>query len=287
MTLRILHWLERMNQTSKVILGVLLLVGVTLLDFYTGVELSFSLFYLIPIAFFSFAFSASVGTGIAFISAAIWLLIDLITTDHSDTFAYIWNTIIRLGFFLLPALMLKLLEQERMQARTDYLTGAVNNRYFNEILEREIERSMRYKHPFTIAFIDLDNFKTFNDTFGHLYGDKMLQTLAERMKYHLRKTDVIARVGGDEFAILLPEATEKDARAAMSNLFSKIAEEMAEKKWPLTFSVGVLTLYAPAISADAILGVVDKMMYVVKNNGKNNIKYATYANEEKIPRSQS
>ncbi|HCK66083.1 MAG TPA: hypothetical protein DHW49_07435 [Anaerolineae bacterium] len=277
---RFLNMLEQMERTPKLILGVMLLCGVALLDFYTGVELSFSLFYLLPIAFFSFAFSASVGIGIAFISAAIWLLVDVLTTAHSDTFAYLWNSIIRLGFFLLPAWMLRSLEQERIHARTDFLTGAINNRYFNDLLEREIERSLRYNHPFTIAFIDMDNFKTINDTFGHLYGDKMLRTLAERMKHHLRKTDVIARVGGDEFAILLPEANEKDARTAMSNLFTKIAEEMTSKKWPLTFSVGVLTLSAPTISADKILGIVDKMMYVVKNNGKNNIKYTVYTNEE-------
>jgi len=284
---RILNLIEQMNKTSKIIVGLLMLVGVALLDFYTGAELSFSLFYLIPIAFFSFAFSASIGIGMAFISAAIWLLVDVLTAAHSDTFAYLWNTIIRLGFFLLPAILLKSLEQERMHARTDYLTGAINNRHFNDILEREIERSLRYQHPFTIAFIDLDNFKTVNDTFGHLYGDKMLRTLAEKMKVHLRKTDIIARVGGDEFAILLPETNEKEARTAISNLFSTIAEEMTINKWPLTFSVGVLTLSAPTISADKILGIVDKMMYVVKNNGKNNIKYATYSNEEKITHPQS
>lgn len=277
---RFLNLLEPMKKTPKLILGIFLLGGVAALDFFTGSELSFSLFYLIPIAFFSFAFSASVGIGMAFISAAIWLLVEVLTANSVETFAYLWNTIIRLGFFLLPAIMLKSLEQERIHARTDFLTGAINNRYFNELLEREIERSLRYNHPFTIAFIDLDNFKTINDTFGHLYGDKMLRTLAERMKSHLRKTDIIARVGGDEFAILLPETGEKEARTAISNLFAKIAEETAVKKWPLTFSVGVLTLSSPNISADKILGIVDKMMYVVKNTGKNNIKYSTYINDK-------
>lgn len=283
----ILSWLEQMGKIPKTFLGIFLLVGVAMLDFFTGAELSFSLFYLIPIAFFSFAFSASVGIGVAFISAALWLLVDVLTSTHPETFAYLWNSIIRLGFFLLPAIMLKSLEQERIHARTDYLTGAINNRYFNELLEREIERSLRYQHPFTIAFIDMDNFKTINDTFGHMYGDKMLRTIAESMKIHLRKTDIIARVGGDEFAILLPETNPEEARTAMSNLFSKIAEEMSTKKWPLTFSVGVLTLSAPNISADKILGMVDKMMYVVKNNGKNNIKYSTYTNEEKLTHPQS
>lgn len=284
---RFLNTLEKMNKLPKIFFGNLLLSGVALVDFYTGAELSFSLFYLIPIAFYSFAFSASVGISAAFISAALWLLVEVLTAHPVDTFVYVWNTIIRLGFFLLPAIMLKSLEQERIHARTDFLTAAINNRYFNEILEREIERSIRYKHPFTIAFIDMDNFKTINDTFGHLYGDKMLRTIAEKMKSLLRKTDIIARVGGDEFAILLPEANEKDARIAMAHLFSKITEEMSSNKSPVTFSVGVLTLSAPNISADKILGIVDKMMYVVKNNGKNNIKYATYTNEEKITHPQS
>lgn len=277
---RLSMMLGKMDKTPKTLLGVLLLVGVAVVDYYTGAELSFSLFYLIPIAFFSFAFSASVGTGVAFISAAIWLLVDVLTVPHSDSFAYLWNTIIRLGFFLLPAIMLKSLEQERIHARTDYLTGAINNRYFNEILEREVQRSLRYKHPFTIAFIDLDNFKVINDTFGHTFGDKMLKTIAGNMENYLRKTDIVSRISGDEFAVLLPETGSDEAKIAISNLFHKINNEMQVKKWPVTFSVGVLTSTAPNVSADKILKAVDKLMYIVKNNGKNNIKYATYTDKE-------
>jgi diguanylate cyclase (GGDEF)-like protein len=276
---RILNILEQMEKIPKTILGFILLLGVALLDFYTGAKLSFSLFYLIPIAFFSFAFSASVGVGIAFISAAIWLFVDLMTTASHDSFTYLWNSIIRLGFFLLPAILLKSLEQERIHARTDFLTGAINNRYFNDLLEREIERSLRYKHPFTVAFIDLDNFKVINDTFGHTFGDSMLRNIADCMKIYLRKTDVVARVGGDEFALLLPETNPEEAKIAISNLLTKIADEMNANKWSLTFSVGVLTFNAPKLSAEKIIGMVDKLMYIVKNNGKNNIKFAVHEEE--------
>lgn len=276
---RILNLLEQMEKIPKIILGIFLLLGVALLDFYTGAELSFSLFYLIPIAFFSFAFSASVGVGVGFISAAIWLFVDLMTYASHDSFTYLWNSIIRLGFFLLPAILLKSLEQERIHARTDFLTDAINNRYFNDLLEREIERSLRYKHPFTVAFIDLDNFKVINDTFGHTFGDSMLRNIAECMKIHLRKTDVVARVGGDEFALLLPETNPEEAKIAIANLLTQIAEELSARKWPVTFSVGVLTLTAPTLSADKILQQVDKLMYIVKNNGKNNIKFAVHEEE--------
>lgn len=279
---RLLDVLRRMGKFPKFLLGIFLLCLVTLLDFYTGVELSFSIFYLIPIAYFSFIFSADIGTGIAFISAAIWLFVDVLSATPQDSFTYLWNIVIRLGFFLLPAILLKMLEQERKHARTDFITGAINNRYFNEILEREIARSQRYMHPFTVAFIDLDNFKIINDTLGHTFGDSMLRKITDSMKLFLRKTDLVARVGGDEFAILLPETNAPEARIVISNLIQKINEEMQEKKLPVTFSVGVLSLTAPKLSVDKILGAVDKLMYIVKNNGKNSIKFSTHIDEDLV-----
>jgi diguanylate cyclase (GGDEF)-like protein len=285
--IRYLLKIEKAGKPAWALLGLCLLLAVTVTDYMTGSDLSLSLFYLIPIAFFSWVFSAGIGVGVAFISAAIWLFVELITTSSHESFAYLWNTIIRLGFFLLPATMLKSIEQERLHARTDYLTNAFNNRYFNELLEREIERSIRYEHPFTLVFIDLDNFKTMNDTFGHMFGDKVLSTIATNMKKHLRKTDIIARVGGDEFSLLLPETNLEEAKIALTNLFAKIELEMQEEKWPVTFSVGSLTLTAPSITVDQMLTLVDKLMYIVKNNGKNNIKFAIYTNEEKISHLQS
>ena len=281
---RPIRLLERTNKVFWVITGIAFLFTVAIGDYITGTELSFSLFYLIPIAVFSLAFSGTVGVAIAFISAAIWLLIEVMTgMEETDSFVHLWNTIIRLGFFLLPALLLRAVEQEKRHARTDFLTGAINNRYLNEVMQREIDRSLRYKHPFTVAFIDLDNFKAVNDTFGHSFGDSLLRVAAESMKNNLRKTDFVARVGGDEFVVLLPETGPEAAKKAVSNLFQKLTNEMQVKKWPITFSVGVLTLTAPTISVDKILSIVDKMMYAVKNNGRNDIKFATHVNDPAPP----
>lgn len=272
--------LERAGRPFWFITGAVSFCGVAILDYVTGAELSFSLFYLIPIVIFSWAVSGKAGALSAVISGLTWVTIEIITDNRSsNTFVYIWNAVIRLGFFLLPAILIRSLEQEKKHARTDYLTGALNNRYFNELMEREIDRSTRYKHPFTIAFIDLDNFKTVNDTFSHAFGDTILRTISESMKMNLRKTDIVARVGGDEFAILLPETDETAAHRAISKMLQKLSDELHEKKWPITFSIGVLTLTSPAISVDKILGITDKMMYVVKNNGKNNVKYASYTNK--------
>lgn len=273
---RLNSMIERTGKSVWLAIGLLLLCGVAVADYITGSELSLSLFYLIPIAVFSLTVNATAGVAMAFISAAIWLFIELVTTEEIISFVHLWNTIIRLGFFLLPALLLRAVERERMLARTDFMTGAINTRYFNELLQREIDRSNRYARPFTVVFIDLDNFKVINDTFGHTFGDTLLQTIADTLKRNLRKTDLVARVGGDEFAILLPETDEAAARVAISNLFRKMSDGTNDKRWPVTFSVGVLTMNAPSISVDKTLSIVDKMMYQVKNSGKNNIRYATY-----------
>ncbi|MFA4915140.1 MAG: GGDEF domain-containing protein [Syntrophales bacterium] len=105
----------------------------------------------------------------------------------------------------------------------------------------EIERSQRHKHPFTVTYFDLDNFKTVNDRFGHSMGDNVLCTVVRYAKTHLRKMDIVARLGGDEFAFLLPETDQVQARVAISKIQISLLDEMYRNDWPVTFSIGVLT----------------------------------------------
>jgi predicted signal transduction protein with EAL and GGDEF domain len=114
-------------------------------------------------------------------------------------FVCYWNAIVRLGFFvlatyLLPAL--KAMESEKNLACTDNLTGIPDRRHFFELAETELDCSHRYKRPITLAYIDLDSFKTVNDQWGHKVGDKLLCAVVDRIKNQLRSTDIIARLGG-------------------------------------------------------------------------------------------
>ena len=271
--------IENTSKPSWLVIGFLLLCGVAVGDYLTGPELSFSLFYLIPIFIFSWKISGKAGIISSFFCAAVWVTVEVMTGEDSNPFVYFWNMIIRLGFFLLPAVLLKTIEQERRLARTDSLTGAVTNRYFIDILQNEIERSKRYGNFFTVVFIDVDNFKVINDTFGHAFGDLVLQTIVGLMTKYLRKTDLIARVGGDEFAILMPETDSIAAQTAITNLTTKMSDDLTAMKYPITFSIGVLSLSASDLSADKVLGTADKMMYMVKNNGKNNVHYEIYSEQ--------
>jgi diguanylate cyclase (GGDEF)-like protein len=181
----------------------------------------------------------------SFISAATWQFSNHLAGEHySNLFVPIWNTSTRLTFFLVvTALILKLkksISQEEILARTDFLTGAANPRAFYELAQMEIDRSRRYKRTITLAYFDIDNFKLINDTLGHHVGSDLLARVVEVTKQSLRSTDLIARVGGDEFAIMLPETNLEQARIVITKLQEKLQEEMDFEDWSVTFSIGVL-----------------------------------------------
>jgi len=234
-----------MMQTSEVVqrvskpiwlgLGLLLLGGIAFLDYSTGVEYSFSWFYLLPISLISWTISERFGLVFAILSSGVWIAVDLWSSNRAvNLFAYVWNATARLGFFLLPVFIIRLnraMQHERILARTDFLTGVLNTRYFRELAQMEVNRSFRYKRTFTIAFIDVDNFKTINDTFGHATGDTVLRVIATNIKMHLRKTDMVARVGGDEFVVLLTETGQQTAPIAFSKMQRALAKEMEENGW--------------------------------------------------------
>ena len=121
-------------------------------------------------------------------------------------------------------------------------------------------------------YIDLDNFKQVNDSQGHTAGDDLLRAVAQLMKSALRKTDVAARIGGDEFALLLTETGEDEALLALSHLRSKLHAAMSAANWPVTFSVGAVAFITPPASADQAIKLADTAMYEVKQGGKNNLR---------------
>jgi diguanylate cyclase (GGDEF)-like protein len=280
--MKVITALEQLSKPVWIMTGLVLLCIVVFLDYITGNELAFSLFYLIPIAMLSWVTNSKIGIVFSFISAGIWLTADILSGAHySSPIIYFWNTMIRFCFFLLLVLLVRIakaLELEKKMARTDFLTGLVNSRFFSELIRMEIDRSKRYQHPLTVAFIDIDDFKTINDQFGHSVGDKVLETIARAMQQHLRKTDMVARVGGDEFAILLPEAGMDVAQIVITKMQYELVKELRMNNWIVTFSIGVMTFTTPPDSEDEALDMADRLMYSVKNNGKNNIRYAIHSN---------
>ncbi|WP_102795901.1 sensor domain-containing diguanylate cyclase [Bowmanella denitrificans] len=168
------------------------------------------------------------------------------------------------------------LKRERQLARIDALTGCANRRAFMELAEYELERCSRYQRPFSLAYLDLDNFKQVNDLHGHLAGDNLLQNIARRLQSCLRSSDTVARIGGDEFVLLLPETPQNVAKFMLDRLHHQLLEEMAKQHCPVTFSIGVLSCTQAPEHIDHLLKMVDELMYSIKQKGKNAIRYCHF-----------
>ncbi|MGD2057693.1 MAG: diguanylate cyclase [Anaerolineales bacterium] len=169
-------------------------------------------------------------------------------------------------------------------AHTDPLTGLSNRRHMIEQLDREFSRARRYHRPLSLLYLDLDGFKTINDQFGHLFGDEVLSSAAVSMRSVLRSTDLLARIGGDEFAVLLPETDLKGAVGVANKLRRALlafSDRLGSSVPTLTFSAGVAQLLPEDETIDDLLARADDIQYQAKDSGKGEIR--TQLDIEQLP----
>lgn len=161
----------------------------------------------------------------------------------------------------------------REQAIRDELTGLLNRREFQNLLHNEWLRSVRFKRPFAVGLADIDYFKGVNDGYGHLVGDRVIRHVAEVLDKTLRRLDRVARVGGEEFAILMPETGRREAAVAMDRLRAAMAQSPCEVpearvRITVTLSIGVSVSLEDADSADGLVAVADRRLYAAKHAGR-------------------
>lgn len=154
---------------------------------------------------------------------------------------------------------------------TDPLTGLLNRRYIEERLAEEIKRSTRHSYPMSFLMIDVDDFKTYNDVFGHLAGDDALKIVGQSIKETLRAADVAARYGGEEFSILLPQTTPEEAGIIAERVRRAIEEaEVVQRR--ITVSIGIANCSPTINSAKELIDAADKALYEAKRRGRNNVQ---------------
>jgi diguanylate cyclase (GGDEF)-like protein len=261
--------------------GFVLVVFFGIVDYWTGVELSITLFYLLPIFLVAWFADENLAFVISAASTITWFTTDIANgLIYSNITIYVWNTLIRLGFFIISSRLLselrRALRTNQKSARVDYVTGALSVRYFHELVQGEISRQQRYKHPLTLAYIDLDNFKTINDRLGHITGDKVLRAVTESIQRYIRPSDILARLGGDEFALLLPETGEDEVKRAIDGIHTSLVNEMLRNGWMVTFSISVVTYNQTPKSVDKMVKLADNVMYSVKTTTKNGVCYSIF-----------
>jgi diguanylate cyclase (GGDEF)-like protein len=157
-------------------------------------------------------------------------------------------------------------------AIVDGLTRTFNRRYLMDFLTREISRCRRHSRPLSLLLFDIDRFKEINDRFGHASGDQVLRTIVEVAREGVRREECLARYGGDEFVVVMPETALEGARIVAERTRSRVelhAFAFAGRQIPVTISVGVIELAPSMDDAEAMLAAVDARLYAAKMAGRN------------------
>jgi diguanylate cyclase (GGDEF)-like protein len=268
------------SRSAPFVAAVVLVCALGYVDARTGYEISLGLFYVIPVALATWYTGFYAGLFLSVVSVIGMFVVDNFVTRHipfptHDLIPY-WNTGIRLGYFIVIVTTLAALkrahEREWRYAREDVLTGVANSQAFAEKARLEMERARRYNHATSIAYIDCDNFKQVNDSFGHSGGDEVLKIVATTLRQRLRRSDVVARLGGDEFSVLLPDTSAEAATEALEHVRAELLERMQKGGWPVTFSIGIVTFLTPPDTLERALKLSDDLMYAAKKDGKNTIR---------------
>ena len=167
-----------------------------------------------------------------------------------------------------------LFERVKEQAVTDGLTGLYNRRYFEEYLQKEVVRAKRINQPFSVIGLDLDFLKKINDTYGHSCGDTAIKTIAQILKKNARSIDTAARMGGEEFNIILPGVTSDGAMIAAERIRKTIENTEIDTIGHITASIGVATFLEHSDNVEDIMELTDQAMYISKQNGRNQVTLA-------------
>ncbi len=265
-------WVRVLNAWPDAAVAVLAagaLAGVIALDWYTG-GYAVIFLYLLPVALVAWRLGAISGAFWAVAAALSWAVVAVAVRDY-DLAGAGWNGLIRLATFLALAAILAAFRREhdavRTLAGTDHLTAVHDTQSFRELVELELSRALRYNRPFTLAYLDVDGFRTVNAEFGHTAGDQALRLVANTIRDNIRSMDSVARLGGDEFALLFPETGQGAAEVALKKIQSRLVAATGRRSLALTFTVGGVICVGAPESVDELIHRAESLMYEAKKDG--------------------
>jgi diguanylate cyclase (GGDEF)-like protein len=280
MSSSLLERASRLPRPVVLLIGVLAIAAIAGLDYVTGPRLLLNVFYLLPVMFVAWLTASSVYGLLAVL--ATFLVGPL--EAYLDGFHFYslpvaaWNAGMRAAVFCIVILLLaevsRLVDRLQAQSQTDELTGVANRRAFFEVATGEIERSRRYHHELSLAYIDIDRFKIVNDRDGHALGDRALVALASVARATVRTVDTVARLGGDEFVILMPETDASVALPLAERLCTACSKAAGSGERTVTCSVGLVTFVRPPHDLEELLGRADALMYEAKQAGGDRVHHA-------------
>lgn len=252
----------------------ILIVG--FIDWISGTEIRVSSFYFAPMAWAGWRLKRPGVLLAAAVTAGVWTL-----SQYAGGVRYTYDVIWIINLFSqgaafltvgwLMAIVAQRLESEQALSRSDALTGLHNRRGLTEKGNPMLALCRRYARPVALACIDLDRFKQANDTFGHAAGDQVLIACATVLTSSLRATDLAARVGGDEFLVLLPETGRDAALTLMERVRQAIEAHPPVRAAGVTATVGVITDEPASLTLEQLMGQADACLYEGKSGGRNRV----------------
>jgi diguanylate cyclase (GGDEF)-like protein len=276
------QWTQGWPRRLVVALGVAATAAVACADYaiarLLGYDFVATVFYLVPIGLVSFVAGTRGGIVVA-LSAG---LVEAIAThaalvDPRNAWAIPISILLELVVFVAAAVSLgalrKFVQLEHHLSRHDALTGVNNAMGFREAVGWEVARGRRWPQVMSLLYLDVDDFKSVNDGRGHAQGDEVLRIVGRALENALRECDVVARVGGDEFAALMPGTDETGCRTAMARVHLAVTTDLAKAGFPVTASIGATTFINPPETAEEMIRAADDAMYAVKHGSKNGVHH--------------
>ncbi len=276
---RILAPLTR-NRTAVAVLAIVTIAVIGYLDRLTGTQLSVTALYLVPVAVAAWYIGPNGGRVAALLAGCTQVAADLLDVTQAPPLVVVfWNaaTIIVLSMVIGEVLtrLHTAFDAEHNLARTDALTTLPNTRSFHEFAAIELERSRRYRRTFTVACLDLDHFKSVNDTLGHDVGDRLIRDVGIALRANLRRVDVVARLGGDEFTMLMPETDALQAQVALSHVRHALKDLTTVYGPEVKASIGSVTFTTPPETVADMVRLADTAMYRAKAAGRDRVEAIT------------